>query len=464
LDTVNDQVHVFYVQRADSSHVYNYNTAAYQKSINYLKADLDFNILTGPKRLINYSGGSEAVPYNKLGMLLKYRQNRLVLVYSVTDTMHYINHAGTSIANKLLITDLNGQLVDSKYLGWPISFINDAYFYNHHSLDNLIPINDLEFMLGVSFFDSVFETNKMYNAWMVLDSNLDYKGYYPRNATFPRSGSKLRGFGGATIENHFKVPSGSVYRVAFGSYMDSSYRPPKELYNTAIGKALPHLNYMTDTMYLAPGANDIQDVSFRGKAKQAGVYNPFDNKIYLYLTTHSNYMQSNYCINNQSSLGQLICLDTNLQEQWVKYIHYTQGGNCQYTMGVQNAYQQEGVFVAGVEYDTNLPFGLLSNAHSYIYFVDSMTSSSIHDDKDAGMVIRALFELYPNPTKDFFEIDHVLGKAFDYQIYDAQGRLMTSGQSLNGRKKITTASWSQGMYVVRVFDDHSIQSIKVIKD
>jgi hypothetical protein len=86
--------------------------------------------------------------------------------------------------------------------------------------------------------------------------------------------------------------------------------------------------------------------------------------------------------------------------------------------------------------------------------------SSLADIKDAIEV-----NLYPNPAKDkvYLEIKG-FEKGVKAVLSDLQGRILKEIEINTERMEIELNSLSSGVYYLKVFDTHSTQTIKIIKE
>ena len=71
--------------------------------------------------------------------------------------------------------------------------------------------------------------------------------------------------------------------------------------------------------------------------------------------------------------------------------------------------------------------------------------------------------VFPNPFENYFYIRSDKAKEYNYKIYDAIGRLISSSNSTNNIEKITTTSFSPGIYVLKVIFEDEILEFKIEK-
>ena len=70
------------------------------------------------------------------------------------------------------------------------------------------------------------------------------------------------------------------------------------------------------------------------------------------------------------------------------------------------------------------------------------------------------FVLYPNPVKDFLNIE-VFSSNANYFIYDYSGRLIFQG-GINNKKQIDISSFNNGLYILSImFNDGNVSHSKI---
>ncbi|MDT0686044.1 T9SS type A sorting domain-containing protein [Autumnicola psychrophila] len=73
---------------------------------------------------------------------------------------------------------------------------------------------------------------------------------------------------------------------------------------------------------------------------------------------------------------------------------------------------------------------------------------------------------YPNPMTEFFiiEIENFKADRYSYQLFDLNGRLITTGSLENHRTKISPNNLQSAMYILKIFRQaRNIKSFKIIK-
>jgi len=72
------------------------------------------------------------------------------------------------------------------------------------------------------------------------------------------------------------------------------------------------------------------------------------------------------------------------------------------------------------------------------------------------------FYLYPNPAKNYFVIDaENANKTIQVQVFDLTGKLITAAPC-TGTKTINTEGWAEGLYFVRIENEGSVTTYKVV--
>jgi hypothetical protein len=71
--------------------------------------------------------------------------------------------------------------------------------------------------------------------------------------------------------------------------------------------------------------------------------------------------------------------------------------------------------------------------------------------------------VFPNPFENYFYIRSDKAKEYNYKVYDAIGRLISSSNSTNNIEKITTTSFSPSIYVLKVIFEDEILEFKIEK-
>ncbi|MDT0646277.1 T9SS type A sorting domain-containing protein [Zunongwangia sp. F260] len=85
-------------------------------------------------------------------------------------------------------------------------------------------------------------------------------------------------------------------------------------------------------------------------------------------------------------------------------------------------------------------------------------------DKNLPPVIDVI--AYPNPMTEFFiiEIENFKADRYSYQLFDLNGRLMTTGSLENYRTKISPNNLQSAMYILKIFRQaRNIKTFKIIK-
>ncbi|WP_172281931.1 T9SS type A sorting domain-containing protein [Chryseobacterium sp. Chry.R1] len=74
--------------------------------------------------------------------------------------------------------------------------------------------------------------------------------------------------------------------------------------------------------------------------------------------------------------------------------------------------------------------------------------------------------LYPNPFRDYLYLDFTVNsyKNSDYQLFDAQGKLIRSEKIMQTKSEFNFSSLPSAMYIIRINQDgKNIKTFKIIK-
>jgi len=67
------------------------------------------------------------------------------------------------------------------------------------------------------------------------------------------------------------------------------------------------------------------------------------------------------------------------------------------------------------------------------------------------------FEIYPNPSSDFFNLQGGLPSNFNYRIIDLSGKVILNGNSSTSSSRISTSSLENGIYILEIdFKEQSV--------
>ncbi len=91
-------------------------------------------------------------------------------------------------------------------------------------------------------------------------------------------------------------------------------------------------------------------------------------------------------------------------------------------------------------------------------FVSSQSNIKNNETVDKTMII------YPTVFENYLNMNTVLRKEMQYEIFDLRGKIVTSGDITNQHQRIATNAISSGMYIIRLRVDKEIISVqKIIK-
>jgi len=442
----------FSVLDADSSLYESTRWRRYPKRISFMQLDTNLDVTVAPKP-IWYNDRSNKYILWKIGNAQNLTSNRSVLSYNVGDT------TGQSSATKFLIVNDTGKLLKDEFLGWE-SIGSSTQRPEHNLVSGIFMINDNTYTAITYFNDTV----RGYGLILyVMDSNMHVldsldETYVHYNGPHP-AGAAIRYFG-SVWENHLSLPTGGYVRFADVEYQD--YVRIKYCSTPGIGKGNAASAYQPTALYILPQTDSNDDYHSSGSAAYCGIYNKYDNNLYIFASTKSYPRSWNYyCMNGQASLGQIAAIDTNLNEKWLKYLRPAPG-YCIRSSNIVAADGRNGVVISGLE--TKLSDqGNPDLWRAFIYYIDSNTSLGINNP-ESPVIISDQFSLYPNPAKDRLVIENVLCTAYTYSIINSIGQAVVSGNGQGIHTNIDVQRYPIGLYVVVVrAEDNRIYSLKFLK-
>ena len=71
-------------------------------------------------------------------------------------------------------------------------------------------------------------------------------------------------------------------------------------------------------------------------------------------------------------------------------------------------------------------------------------------------------QIYPNPSTNYFEISRENNSNIHYEIFSMNGALRSHGDLINGEKRVSIESLSEGVYMVKLYSNHSFYTEKLI--
>lgn len=445
----------FTLADADSSQKYGSNSSLwrYPKSIGFFQLDTSLTETVNRKKILDRQPFSRYA-FWVAGNAMRLSQSTCVFMYVVRDTL--LDNSGFSIsyATKVLMVDDTGKVISDKFLGYEPTG-TDTYFPDHGA-DYICKLPQPDYYgTRVLFQDSIFAgpVQRM----MLLDSNLnmydtvDCQDARPFEQPMPGK-SRISFMGISTT--FFCLPSGSLCCYSIGEYYDSLYRDSTyDYYALAKGSLRP--GYNATALYFPPKANGGDHFHSASEAFPSALYNSTDNRIYSFSATETYPAPPYYCMNGQPNLGQLACVDTNLQEQWVKYVH-AKPGYCVQTFGVYQPQDKPGVIISGRVFKLDAP-GNDSLWENFIYYVDSNTTNLGVNEPNNPLVITNQFSLYPNPVQSELTIENILGSAYEYAVTSMAGSVVARGTASGTKTRLNVASLASGLYHIRIFDTKTKQ-------
>ena len=85
--------------------------------------------------------------------------------------------------------------------------------------------------------------------------------------------------------------------------------------------------------------------------------------------------------------------------------------------------------------------------------------ASINENPINNMTIN----MYPNPVKDILYVSFANKEDFTYSIYDTNGKLLETGDSVNQEAGINVSSLNKGMYILKIKIDNDVFTTKFVK-
>lgn len=447
----------FFDTQSDSSSFEVSPVRKYPKRINYLVVDTGLNVLV-PSKPIFYDDRSDRYRLEGVYSALAVEGNRTVLTYLVCDTFFI----SPGPAAKLLIVDDTGAILSDKFLVWEPEG-SGTTFPSHECISGLKPLNDGNYAVLGFFFDSLFYGVPF--SLLNLDSNFDlryvtdYPAFYKGTSSNPLTSTsgKSNVYFGGDGETFFTLPTGGFVRSSAASYKDDT---TGEFYSSnGIGKTEGPTNCMPNHIYISPNSDSSDKQHSSMFAIDNAVYNVSDNRMYIFSSTRS--QPTFYCIDGVSNFGQVVALDTNLQEKWVKYIR-PRPGYCIRSSTVVSPDNRGGVLISGWEFDMNDRMNPKSEK-PFIYHVDSSTRLAA-DDLNAPLFITDQFSVYPNPMRDRVTIENVLGTSFSYCLINAMGQSVLHGNLAGVKSSIDLSTQTPGLYLLNLFEgSRKVNSFRLLK-
>lgn len=412
----------------------------YPKTISFMQLDTNLNVTVDRKDIVRFYG-TDRYALRALTLSLPVPGNNTLLNYDVRDTI--ITERVTSSAAKLLLVNDTGAVLQNRFLGFePVG--DDTYFGTHFSNGDLYRCGDQSYVARVNIDDSISNGKPLL---ITLDSILaltdTFEFYTDHTSGVSLPGKELLSFGG--LREHFiYLPTGSLISSAVGSFKDLTDHRVYHYYG--IGKGDLSGRYRPAQIYFPPVSDTGDYLHSAAPAIIPAVYNAWDNRIYCFSATRSN-TDGEYCLDGKPSLGQLAAIDTNLVEQWVKYV-LPRPGHCIRSLSIAPADGRRGALVSGWETDLSDPHNR-SLWHPFIYHIDS-SSRLEADDPEGPVRIADPFTLYPNPAHDQLVIGHVPGTAYAYSVYNSLGQIVASGKGEGTKSSIDVSRLSPGIYNIRI--------------
>lgn len=438
-------IHLFTVTDKDSSSANPSDFLKYPKTVFYQRLDTGLNIIVGAKPILHFNK-RQLYAYYSIGLSEQTQAHQVTVCYTVRDTFVITGANANAIADKVLTVDDTGNMVSDKFIGYEPKPIGQL-FYDHASFGKLYKTPHNNYSVLTYFDDSVFANQRYY--LFLLDSNLSVKDtfYQPHYIDFGASvpGKKRSELEANKIDLMY-LPTGSLIRYSLGFYQDSSGSNAIYSYY-AVAKGMAATRYIPTKLYFPP-QSDTDDYAHNSNyGMPAANYNSHDNYIYAFSSTKSNASSFNYCVNGLGNAGQIICIDTNLTEKWVKYM-FPNPGYCIQSLAVTKPDGRKGTLISGRAFNLAAP----NNRgfwKPFIYYVDSATRLSTNDP-ELPISISSPFTLYPNPARNLVTIENITGDQYKYAIVNAIGQVIKTGATDTRKNEVDVSLLGSGAYLLTI--------------
>jgi len=434
----------------DSSLVADSPQHKYPGTISFMQMDASLNV-TLPNKPIRGSDAKGRFMITGMGTLESTTTGPLVLSYQVFDSTFetYINWHPHFWAERLIKVNDTGKVLADEFLGKEPKGIDSEYPWS---------VNRKMCKVGNDEYGAIVLNERVFQqefSLLILDSALHTVRTY---------GHPWIGYPASA---YFFLPGGALINTVYANVTDSNYQ---KFYNlNVLTKAEPSAGYQFNKQYNAPAldtGDDSHAVAAEGCVSayffgcmvyNPSVYNNYDNRIYTFSSTRSNHAPS-FCLNGKPNLGQIVALDTNLSEKWVRYVR-PRPNHCIASSSVAATDGRNGVLVSGWEYD----LANSSDRRPFIYLIDSSTSLGVANP-ESPIIITGQFSVYPNPAKDHIVIENVLGTSYTYSIINSLGQNVASGKGQGLNTNVDLERLPFGLYVaVIVAADGQRFSLKFLK-
>jgi hypothetical protein len=402
----------------------------YRPSTFYMQLDTNLNIRVNEYKLFpdELAGGTVLSPMHNENM-----------VYVMTD-FAYVNGTDYDM-NKYFVIDTLGSIIQSDTLGYPKE-LNPGHYRWFSSISPYANNRYLVYgrsLLGVTqpgTDNSIFITDAGFN---IIDT-LSLHNSLGRKTTV--------------------IPTGSLFTLRFG-------------WQTKIDKASAQNHFSSPAMFSSYGIDSLDEIH----APIALSYNPYDHKVYSVCATHKNDPFTDYCyfpatpqdLQFPYGYSEIICLDTNLNLQWKKYLRIDQhAGGCGGPWYAIVPDGREGINIAGGWYNNDYDGNGTDTISEFLYYITAgtVTDSTVLPtaiDKQ-GIEIRDRVKIYPNPASDKVWIDDIEARLGNITLYDAQGRAVRTQSATAAKVSVDIAALPPGLYLVRVTTkDGGTMHRKIIK-
>ena len=251
--------------------------------------------------------------------------------------------------------------------------------------------------------------------------------------------------------NMVALPTGSI--IGSGAYAHG----PAGQTHTGLIKCSPGNRFAINKLVSFKGIDALDGMHSGSPSIHNLVYSKHDNRIYYADVTHS--YPAGPCIADENYV-QVICLDTNLNVNWKKYILVGQNA-CARVGFVEECDKRPGVLIAGGSSNTTdwLNPALMID---FLYHLDSTVVAGVEDPSGTSLLDR--LSVYPNPAKKFIRIKDIFNEPGEAYLYNLQGSLVERYTYSTTLDELPLDEDLHGLYLLRVVtNDNENATFRIMK-
>lgn len=173
----------------------------------------------------------------------------------------------------------------------------------------------------------------------------------------------------------------------------------------------------------------------------------------------------------RNNIQDLFNSNTTSSSNQINWTGYSANYDIEY--GLDNFTQGTGTFLSNIPGFTYILNGLSPNAN-YKYFIRSNCGGIFGSWKSNTFVTTTLslneidiknkIRLYPNPTSNFVNIESEQIEIESVQLFDIEGRFITTNLKWLSKNIIDLTNFSKGAYILKINTKEGIQNIKIVKE